>query len=315
MPANPPSTEKRKCPRCHKERPLTQFKRTKSTFHPGHRSLFCTECLERMTRPEDLDQIDRLCQYLDLPFDPDLWTRLYAANGPHTLAAYFDMIEDDHYAAARWADESEHWAALREKGRTLSIFSEDARQDLIKRWSAEYSDEELAYLENFYNQICATQNVSTPILEEFARDLCEIELRIKKGLRGGADIKKDMDARDNIIKVAHFEANNSRSVMDFETIGELATYLVKSGWHPNWHDEPRDSVDFCMNNIQTYLQRLVKSIGNFDEQVEDRRRIFETTARLEDEATDGAANDSFDELPTEYEDEDDLARELGVWEL
>jgi len=40
-------------------------------------------------------------------------------------------------------------------------------------------------------------------------------LRIKKGLRGNTDVKKDMDARDNIIKIAKFEASNAKSAADF----------------------------------------------------------------------------------------------------
>ena len=86
---------------------------------------------------------------------------------------------------------------------------------LKKEWAPSYSTEELLWLDNYYNLIVATQNVSTPILQNYARDLCEIELRIKKGLREGDDIKKDMDARDNIIKIAKFEASNAKSAADF----------------------------------------------------------------------------------------------------
>jgi len=81
----------------------------------------------------------------------------------------------------------------------------------------------------------ATQNVSTPILKQYARDLCETQLHINKGLRGGVDVKKLMDARDNIIKMAHFEASNAKSAADFESVGELMVYYGKQGWHPKWH--------------------------------------------------------------------------------
>ena len=74
-----------------------------------------------------------------------------------------------------------------------------------------------------------------------------------------------MDARDNIIKIAHFEATNAKSAADFESIGELMVYYGKKGWHPNWHSEPRDSIDFMMENIQNYLKRLAINEGNFAE--------------------------------------------------
>lgn len=47
-------------------------------------------------------------------------------------------------------------------------------RQLRQTWSSSYSTEELLWLDNFYNQIIATQNVSTPILQEKARDFCEI---------------------------------------------------------------------------------------------------------------------------------------------
>jgi hypothetical protein len=45
---------------------------------------------------------------------------------------------------------------------------------LRKTWSGSYKPEELVWLDNFYNKIVATQNVSTPILQEKARDFCEL---------------------------------------------------------------------------------------------------------------------------------------------
>ena len=168
--------------------------------------------------------------------------------------------------------------------------------------------EELLFLEEFYNKIIATQNVSTPILQEYARDLCEIELRIKKGLRAGVDVKKDMDARDNIIKIAKFDASNSKNSADFESIGELMVYYGKQGFHPKWHQEPQDSVDFCMKNIQSYLKRLVVNEGSLAEQVEDKRRVFNTTQRIEEMEDEEYVEE---EEKVEFEDEDAIARELS----
>jgi hypothetical protein len=43
-----------------------------------------------------------------------------------------------------------------------------------------------------------------------------------------------MDARDNIIKIAKFEASNAKNAADFESVGELMVYYGKLGWHPKW---------------------------------------------------------------------------------
>lgn len=265
-----------------------------------------------MVRADNLGEVDRLCRYLDIPFDLNKWTQLYSTHGEHTLTAYFNTLLDEHYQALQWADENERWRLAREEGTIddeIRAINEAKMRRLKKEWSPAYTPEELLFLDDYYNAILATQNVSTPILKHYARDLCEIELRIKKSVREGLDVKKDMDARDNIIKMAHFEASNAKSAADFESVGELMVYYGKKGWHPNWHTEPQDSIDFMMENIQNYLKRLVLNEGNFAEQVEDKKARYNMTERLEEIENEVVELDETADI--EYEDSDDLERDLN----
>lgn len=301
----------RKCLKCRQEKPEYNFQPTPSNFFPGHRSLICTSCLETMIKQDNLGEVDRLCRYLDVPFDLNKWTQLYQIHKDHTLTAYFNTLLDDHYQALQWADENERWRLAREENLVddeIEVLNEAKFKQLRKNWSSNYNNEELLFLDNYYNRILATQNVSTPILQEYAKDLCEIELRIKQGLREGADIKKDMDARDNIIKIAHFEATNAKNAADFESVGELMVYYGKKGWHPKWHTEPQDSIDFMMQNIQNYLKRLVINEGNFAEQVEDKRERYNLTERLEEVENEAVEFDETADI--EYEGEDALERDF-----
>lgn len=301
----------RRCLKCKQEKPIHEFQYTPSNFFPAHRSQLCTSCLELMIHQDNMGEVDRLCRWLDVPFDLNKWTQLYAIHKDHTLTAYFNTLLDEHYQALQWADENERWRLARNEGtidEEIEALSEAKVRKLKRTWSPSYSTEELLFLEDYYNQILATQNVSTPILQHYARDLCEIELRIKKGLRNGDDIKKDMDARDNIIKIAHFEATNAKNAADFESVGELMVYYGKKGWHPKWHSEPKDDVDFCMQNIQNYLKRLVVNEGNFAEQVEDRRERYNLTERLETIENEAVEFDETADI--EYEDESELVQDL-----
>ena len=301
----------RRCIKCKQEKPIHNFQYTPSKFFPGHRSLYCTSCLEIAVDPTNLDEVDKLCQYMDLPFNIDKWTSLYKIHEEHTLSAYFNMLADDSYDKISWKDESERWRIAREEGtidEEIAAISEAKLKRLKKVWSSAYSERDLMFLEDYYNQIVATQNVSTPILQHYARDLCEIELRIKNGLRTGADVKKDMDARDNIIKIAKFEASNAKNAAAFESIGELMVYYGKKGWHPKWHQEPQDSIDLLMENMQNYLQRLVRNEGNFAEQVDAKRASYNLTERLEEIENEEV---EFDETANiEYEGEEELLEDF-----
>ena len=301
----------RRCAKCKQERPLEQFQPTASKFFPGGRCYICTPCLEIMTPQDNLGEVDRVMRWLDVPFDLNKWTQLYAQHQDHTLTAYFNLLYDEHYEHLKWTDENERWRIAREEGTIddeIKVLNDSKLKKLRKTWSAAYKPEQLLWLDNFYNQIVATQNVSTPILQEKARDFCELQLHIKEGLRANVDVSKMMKQADDIVKTYHFEASNAKSAADFESVGELMVYYGKKGWHPNWHTEPQDSIDFMMENIQNYLKRLVMNEGNFAEQVEDKRARYNMTERLEEIENEKV---EFDETAdVEYEGEEDLSAEL-----
>ena len=265
-----------------------------------------------MIAQDSLGEVDRLCRYLDIPFDLDKWTSLYTVHQDHTLTAYLNLLLDDHYQTLQWVDENQRWHFAQSQGtidNQIAALSQGKLHRLKREWAPSYTKEELLWLDQYYNQIVATQNVSTPILQQYARDLCEIQLRIKKGLRENADVKKDMDARDNIIKIAKFEASNAKSAADFQSVGELMVYYGKKGWHPNWHIQPQDSIDFMMENIQNYLQRLVRNEGNFAQQVEDRKARYNMTQRLEEIENQALEDDTENEI--QYEGGGQLEEELN----
>ena len=301
----------RKCLKCKVEKGLECFQPTPSVFFPGKRSYFCTQCLETMVKQDNLGEVDRLMRWLDLPFDLNKWTQLYEIHKDHTLSAYFNTLLDDHYEALTWQDENERWRLARQENTIdddMEVINKAKIKRLKKEWASSYKEDELFFLDQYYNDILGTQNVSTPILKQRAKDLCELTLRVKKGMREGVDVKKDMDAISQIVKDCNFTANNAKSAADFESVGELMVYFGKKGWHPKWHAEPQDSIDFMMENMQNYLKRLVVNEGNFAEQVEDRKARYNMTERLEEIENEKVEFDETADI--EYEGEDELAGDL-----
>ncbi len=302
----------RRCIKCKREQPLEFFQDTPSKFFPGGKCYICTPCLEAMVPQDNLGEVDRLMRWLDLPFDLNKWTQLYKDHQDHTLTAYFNLLYDAHYEGLQWQDENVRWHQAQKEGTIddeIQEISEARMKHLRKIWSGAYKPEQLLWLDNFYNQIVATQNVSTPILQEKARDFCELQLHIKEGLRANADVSKMMKQADDIVKTYNFTASNAKSAADFESVGELMVYYGKKGWHPNWHTEPQDSIDFMMENIQNYLKRLVINEGNFAEQVEDKRARYNMTERLEEIENEKVELDETADI--EYEGDDALATELN----
>ena len=279
----------RKCPKCKKDCTESQFLATPSKFHPGGRSIYCIDCLERMVPADDLAAVDKLMQWLDWPFMVDQWTKFYKSAKERTLHLYAKMIDErrsSYNFNLDWQRMNEQWREEQDLG-TLQDFLDGASKAFMMRmrrkWPSEVDRtiEDYHYLEDLYNDLLATQNLVTATQRDDAKRLCEVGLIINQKLRAGLDAKNEMAMYHNIIKAEGFEPKNSRNLGDFDSVGEIFTWLAKRGWKPKWHEEPQDSVDFTMKCMQDHLKRLVQNESSIGDQVENRRKQLELAERLE----------------------------------
>lgn len=301
------------CGKCKIDKPITEFVPTKSPFHPKDRSLMCLTCLEKLVDPKDLNQVDKMCQWLDVPFFVNEWTRIWNAAKERTLHVYVKLLSDNpSYTSLDWSTVNEKWQDAETCGTLVDnvpVVAEGWRREMMRKWPSdqERDDEDYHYLENFYNDLCTTQNLVSATQRDDAKRLCEVGLLATKKIRAGLDAKNEMAIYHNIVKTEGFEPKNAKNIGDFDSVGELYTWLEKRGWKPKWHTEPQDSVDFTIKNIQKYLQRLVAGEGALADQVENRRKQLELANRLEEDY-DTPLED--EDVEIEYEGAAELEDEL-----
>ncbi len=301
------------CGKCKIDKPITEFVPTKSPFHPKDRSLMCLTCLEKLVDPKDLNQVDKMCQWLDIPFFVNEWTRIWNAAKERTLHVYVKLLSDNpSYTSLDWSTVNEKWQDAETCGTLIDnvpVVAEGWRREMMRKWPSdqERDDEDYHYLENFYNDLCTTQNLVSATQRDDAKRLCEVGLLATKKIRAGLDAKNEMAIYHNIVKTEGFEPKNAKNIGDFDSVGELYTWLEKRGWKPKWHTEPQDSVDFTIKNIQKYLQRLVAGEGAIADQVENRRKQLELANRLEEDY-DTPLED--EDVEVEYEGAAELEDEL-----
>ena len=78
----------------------------------------------------------------------------------------------------------------------------------------ERDDDDYHYLENFYNDLCTTQNLVSATQRDDAKRLCEVGLLATKKIRAGLDAKNEMAIYHNIVKTEGFEPKNAKNVGD-----------------------------------------------------------------------------------------------------
>ena len=292
------------CPYCKQERQVEEFAKTKSPFHPKGHSYICVPCLERIVPADNLEKVDQMCRWLDIPFLIDQWTRLQRNAKERTLRLYLKLLEENaSYSALDWSEVNEKWRLSMEAGTiqdNIPTINEQWRAQMRLKWPSdmERDDEDYHYLENFYNDLCTTQNLVSATQRDDAKRLCEVGLLATQKIRAGLDAKNEMAIYHNIVKTEGFEPKNAKNIGDFDSVGELYTWLEKRGWKPKWHTEPQDSVDFTIKNIQKYLQRLVMNEGAIGDQVENRRKQLELANKMEEEYE---YDDSAETVEIEYE--------------
>ena len=278
------------CNRCGAPQTPESFAPTKSIFYSDGALPICNSCIESYLEDVDFDwgEVNKLCQYADIPFVPKEWERMRDLNGSKAFPKYAEVFAQSEYEDLGWSEYFEAFRALKVSGELedeLPGIADKKRQHLQERWGANYDDEALRYLENLYNGLMTTQNVNGALQVDQALKICKMSYEIDCRIREGADFDKLLSSYDKLVKAAEFTPKNVKNINDFDSVGELIKWLEKRGWHNTFYDDvSRDIVDETMQNFQAFNQRLYTNESGIGEQITERLNNLKNVALIEQES-------------------------------
>ena len=278
------------CNRCNAPQTPESFAPTKSIFYSDGALPICNSCIESYLEDVDFDwgEVNKLCQYADIPFVPKEWERMRDLNGSKAFPKYAEVFAQSEYEDLGWSEYFEAFRALKASGELedeLPGIADKKRQQLQERWGANYDDEALRYLENLYNGLMTTQNVNGALQVDQALKICKMSYEIDCRIREGADFDKLLSSYDKLVKAAEFTPKNVKNINDFDSVGELIKWLEKRGWHNTFYDDvSRDIVDETMQNFQAFNQRLYTNESGIGEQITERLNNLKNVALIEQES-------------------------------
>lgn len=249
----------------------------------------CIDCMEKSFSPTNLNDVDSLMRYLNWPLRLDDWTRLYSTNGQKTLTMYLKMFTDGIYAKdlIDWKMFNEKWIAAIADGTVeeeVAVLQNDWMVSMRAKWQMDLTMAEFRQLEQIYEDVAATQNMNPGLSDIFGLMLCKKIFLTDQKIRKGEETKNDIAEIKNLMAVGDFEAKGSRAGSDFNTVGELFSWLVRYGWKPKFYDgKSRDEVDLTIKDIQAYLRRLVLGEAGLTDMVQDRQRTYLSSKQLEED--------------------------------
>ena len=314
----------KQCICCGQMKDSFSFLRTKSFMYPSGYVDVCVDCLGAKLEESEYswDMMDKICQYLDIPFVPEKFEELRKTNSaPDLLKAYNLIYFADEFEGINWKSYQEAYEELDAAGALDDIvpgLAEDKRHKLQEKWGFNYDDEALNYLENLYDGLLLTQNINGALQGDQAIKICKISYEIDCRIREGADFDKLLASYDKLVKTGEFTPKNVKNASDFESMGELCRWLEKRGFINGFYDgETRDVVDETIKNIQSWNQRLYTNESGIGDEISQRIQALKTAAELEsyydlneDETDfDNYENEGFEQLFKNDEFEADLEDE------
>ena len=277
------------CNRCGASQTPESFAPTKSIFYADGALPICNGCIESYLEDVDFSwqEVNKLCQWADIPFVPKEWERMRDLNGNQAFPKYAEVFAQSEYEDLGWQEYFEAFRTLKASGELedeLPGIADKKRQQLQERWGANYDDEALRYLENLYNGLMTTQNVNGALQLDQAVKICKMSYEIDCRIREGVDFDKLLASYDKLVKAAEFTPKNVKNINDFDSCGELVKWLEKRGWRNTFYDDvSRDVVDETIKNIQAFNQRLYVNESGIGEEITSRLEALKNANAMENQ--------------------------------
>ena len=277
----------KRCWKCNYDLPLNHFVKTKSIFHLDGKGPFCNECTKNFLVRNKFawDKVDKLCQFLDIPFVPREWERIYKLSGEDSFPIYAAIFSGEEYSNLSWKEYYDEFLRL-EKINKLNLELPEIREEhydkLRKEFGGNYDEEALDYLDDLRKGLMATQNVNGKLQLDQVLKICKISYEIDCKIREGTEFDKLLSSYDKLIKAGDFTPKNVKNINDFDTMGEVIKWLEKKGWVNRFYDEKsRDIVDETIKNIQAFNQRLYINESGIGDEINRRIEALKTVKQME----------------------------------
>lgn len=261
------------CIKCEKVKLIQEFipSAEKSIFQSDSVCPICYDCLFREIDFNNLDNVDSLCQFLNIPFDADEWIRISKENKNKKiiLEEYIKKMKEEKYNNFSWKEYSLLWEKAKETDSVLEklpTLSADLFIYLRKKWGS-YDDfriEDYIKMETYEKNTLNYYNFRDEARRDMIRKLALVSILIDKKLASGdtREVSSLISSYQSLMKESGIQNAVKNDTETIESLSELMSFLEEHGWLMDYRvTESRDIVDATIRNFQQYVQALVAGSG------------------------------------------------------
>lgn len=322
------------CGICSKPKLLQEFvpAGANTIFQKDTLSTVCYDCVCEMIEFNDLDAVNKLCQFLDIPFLANDWLNLYKGtdNKRKILEDYIKTVRNSEYSNATWKEYTLLWDKARETDAVLSklpTLSADLFIYLRKKWGSydDFGVEDYLKMESYEKNTLNYYNFRDEARRDMIRKLALVSVLIDKKLAAGdtREVSTLISSYQSLMKESGIQNAVQNDTETIESLSELIAFLEEHGWLMDYKvTETRDVVDATIRNFQQYVAGLVSGSGEeitqmynaklMEEQAgtsineEDIESMFEAQEAEDEQFADESLNEEeliemFKEISKEYD--------------
>lgn len=258
----------RLCPECGKKQNLDLFLPTSnsSLYSNDGLSYICIECIASKIDRKKLETIDKMCQFLDLPFDANKWIEMenkYEKLGP-LLIDYCQEMINGKYTDNDWYKYNQMWEKCREYNSVTDELTElhsDLLLYLRKKWGHidGFTLDEYMRMEEYERHTLSHYPFKDEARRDMVRKLAKLSAIADHCISSGdnKEATNVLQSYNTLMKELGIRTETASNENTIETLSELVAYLEKTGYLLNYKiTENRDVVDKTIENLQQYVKRL-----------------------------------------------------------
>jgi hypothetical protein len=261
------------CGICSKPKLLQEFvpAGANTIFQKDTLSTVCYDCVCEMIEFNDLDAVDKLCQFLDIPFLANDWLNLYKStdNKRKILEDYIKTVRTSEYSNASWKQYTLLWDKARETDAVLSklpTLSADLFIYLRKKWGSydDFGVEDYLKMESYEKNTLNYYNFRDEARRDMIRKLALVSVLIDKKLAAGdtREVSTLISSYQSLMKESGIQNAVQNDTETIESLSELIAFLEEHNWLMDYKvTETRDVVDATIRNFQQYVAGLVSGSG------------------------------------------------------
>lgn len=234
-------------------------------------SYVCADCLAKSLgrKGHRLEDVDHLCQWLDLPFDADKWIATEDENTSLTtrILDYAACVSAGSYRTDlgdTWATSNAIWEKCREYGTVLDELKSLAPDLLIylrKKWGNVdgFCLEDYMRMEEYERHTLNHYPFKDEARRDMVRKLAKLSAVADQMLSLGQtrEATAVLQSYNTLMRELGIKTETASDDNTIESLSELVAYLEKTGFLLNYRvNENRDIVDATITNIQQYNKRL-----------------------------------------------------------